>query len=62
MPYCIFINTLSYLIAHTIGRLIHEENSEDGIDKLFIASTVAIVRVYIVIRAKINYSLYIFLS
>eukprot|EP01035_Chromulina_nebulosa_P021916 gene21916-28375_t len=42
MPYCILINTISYLVAHTIGRLLHEENSEDGIDRLFIASTVAI--------------------
>ena len=46
MPYCAIINALSYLIAHTIGRFLHEENPDDEIDRLFIASTVAIVRFY----------------
>ena len=46
MPYCAIINTLSYLIAHTIGRFLHEQNPDDEIDRLFIASAVAIVRFY----------------
>jgi len=47
MIFCVVVNLLSYFISHTIGRLLHENSLEEGdkVDKMFIASTVAIVRV-----------------